>query len=99
VKCGGIFLDDRSLERIVALRRHAEHPAASVHVPSAAGPHAMDPVRYVKCPLCRGIMNRVNFGKRSGVIVDVCKGHGTWFDAGELTRAIEFVAAGGLEET
>jgi Zn-finger nucleic acid-binding protein len=44
-------------------------------------------------------MNRVNFGKRSGVIVDVCKGHGTWFDAGELTRAIEFVARGGLEET
>jgi Zn-finger nucleic acid-binding protein len=43
-------------------------------------------------------MNRVNFGKRSGVIVDVCKEHGVWFDRGELTQAIEFVAKGGLDD-
>ena len=42
-------------------------------------------------------MNRVNFGRRSGVVVDVCKPHGTWFDAGELTQAIEWVSSGGLE--
>jgi Zn-finger nucleic acid-binding protein len=56
-------------------------------------------VRYLKCPLCDELMNRVNFGRRSGVIVDVCTAHGTWFDAGELTRAIAFVARGGLEES
>ena len=44
-------------------------------------------------------MNRVNFGKVSGVIVDVCKLHGTWFDGGELTLVVSFVAAGGLERT
>ena len=44
-------------------------------------------------------MNRVNFGKVSGVIVDVCKAHGTWFDPGELTRVVAFAAAGGLERT
>ena len=44
-------------------------------------------------------MNRVNFGKVSGVIVDVCKVHGTWFDPGELTRVVAFAAAGGLERT
>jgi Zn-finger nucleic acid-binding protein len=49
--------------------------------------------------MCADLMNRVNFGKRSGVIVEVCKPHGVWFDKGELTRAIEFVAAGGLVET
>src|ERR1019366_9286012 len=59
--------------------------------------HSADSVRYVKCPLCHVIMNRVNFGKRSGVIVDVCKEHGVWFDRGEITQAIEFVAKGGLE--
>lgn len=98
--CGGIFLDNKSLEAIVAKQGHAPHQAAGVaHVAPAASRHALDPVHYVKCPLCRAIMNRVNFGKRSGVIVDVCKAHGTWFDAGELTRAIEFVARGGLDET
>jgi hypothetical protein len=35
----------------------------------------------------------------SGVIVDVCKKHGTWFDLGELPRVLAFVAAGGLERS
>lgn len=42
-------------------------------------------------------MHRKNFGGRSGVIVDVCTSHGTWFDAEELPRVLAFVEAGGLE--
>jgi Zn-finger nucleic acid-binding protein len=42
------------------------------------------------------MMNRRNFGGQSGVIVDVCAKHGTWFEAGELPRALEFVESGGL---
>jgi Zn-finger nucleic acid-binding protein len=42
-------------------------------------------------------MNRVNFAHCSGVIVDVCKGHGTWFDQDELTEIVAFIRAGGLE--
>jgi Zn-finger nucleic acid-binding protein len=41
----------------------------------------------------------VNFGKVSGVIVDVCRDHGTWFDGGELTRVVAFAAGGGLART
>ena len=41
--------------------------------------------------------NRINFAKCSGVIVDVCKGHGTWFDRDELTRIVEFIRGGGLD--
>jgi hypothetical protein len=32
------------------------------------------------------------------VIVDVCKTHGTWFDADELRRVVEFVQHGGMEK-
>jgi Zn-finger nucleic acid-binding protein len=42
-------------------------------------------------------MNRINFARCSGVIVDVCKGHGTWFDREELSRIVEFIRDGGLE--
>ena len=42
-------------------------------------------------------MNRINFARCSGVIVDVCKGHGTWFDRDELRAIVEFVRGGGLE--
>ena len=41
-------------------------------------------------------MNRVNFARCSGVIVDICKQHGTWFDRDELSRIVEFIHGGGL---
>ena len=42
-------------------------------------------------------MNRVNFADCSGVIIDVCHDHGTWFDRDELRRVIEFIRAGGMD--
>jgi hypothetical protein len=42
-------------------------------------------------------MNRVNFANCSQVIVDVCRGHGTWFDKDELRRIVGFIRGGGLE--
>ena len=33
------------------------------------------------------MMNRMNFGRLSGTVVDVCSGHGTFLDAGELHRS------------
>jgi Zn-finger nucleic acid-binding protein len=60
-------------------------------------PTSVATVRYVPCPDCGTLMNRVNFGKRSGVVLDACAQHGTWFDAEELRRVVEFVRDGGLE--
>jgi hypothetical protein len=42
-------------------------------------------------------MNRVNFGRLSGVIVDACRGHGTYLDAVELHRIVAFIQSGGLD--
>ena len=52
--------------------------------------------RYWPCPECRRLMNRQNFARVSGIIVDVCKGHGVWFNQGELRRIIEFIRDGGM---
>lgn len=52
-------------------------------------------VKYIKCPVCRNFMNRVNFGHRSGVVVDRCKAHGIWLDNGEVTHLMEWKKAGG----
>src|SRR6185295_6050528 len=54
-------------------------------------------VSYVPCPECKQLMNRINFARCSGVIVDVCRGHGTWFDRDELSRIVEFIRGGGLD--
>lgn len=53
------------------------------------------PVSYIKCPICRKLMNRLNFGTQSGVIVDKCKDHGVWLDGGELRQLMDWVRAGG----
>jgi hypothetical protein len=41
-------------------------------------------------------MNRKLFADRSGIVVDVCREHGTFFDVGELPAIIKFVLSGGL---
>ncbi|MBF0379098.1 MAG: zf-TFIIB domain-containing protein [Desulfamplus sp.] len=52
-------------------------------------------VVYIKCPVCSNFMNRVSFGTRSGVVVDRCKEHGIWLNAGELRHLFEWKKAGG----
>jgi Zn-finger nucleic acid-binding protein len=52
-------------------------------------------IRYIKCPVCQKFMKRVNFGHRSGVIIDLCHGHGVWLDSGEITHLMEWKKAGG----
>jgi hypothetical protein len=42
-------------------------------------------------------MQRKNFARRSGVIVDWCGKHGTWLDADELEDIASFILSGGLE--
>jgi len=53
------------------------------------------PVKYLECPVCLNMMNRVAFGHRSGVVVDQCKAHGVWLDGGEITHLLEWKKAGG----
>jgi Zn-finger nucleic acid-binding protein len=53
-------------------------------------------VKYIKCPVCQKFMNRVNFGSRSGVIIDQCIPHGIWLDSGEITHLMEWKKAGGV---
>jgi Zn-finger nucleic acid-binding protein len=95
-RCGGIFVPKDALAEILC---RAEIGGAVDEPRLAPRANHLEEVRYLPCPLCHGSMNRVNFGRVSGVIVDVCKIHGTWFDAGELTRVVAFAASGGLEKT
>lgn len=97
-KCEGLWVDVATFESIC---RDREQQAA---VLGGASPFpsplelTLAPVRYLRCPDCRTLMNRVNFAKRSGVIVDTCRGHGTWFDRDELRHIVEFIRSGGVEQ-
>lgn len=54
-------------------------------------------IRYFKCPGCGKFMWRKNYMHHSGIIVDTCKKCGTFFDKGELEKAVEFIRKGGIE--
>jgi len=99
-ECLGIFFDNGELEaalhdnvsnvfdvdyrRLKQLNEHERRISA-----------ATDEVRYVKCPICRDLMHRRAYGARSGVIIDSCRAHGVWLDAGELGHLLKWVKAGG----
>ena len=42
------------------------------------------------------MMNRQNFGRLSGTIVDICSGHGIFLDRGELHQVVKFILEGGF---
>lgn len=97
-KCEGLWVDSVTVQHIYAERERQVSLLQVVDssvVPTVA---VEDKVQYLPCPVCRKLMNRVNFAHYSNVVVDICKGHGTWFDRDELRRVIEFIRAGGLDQ-
>jgi len=94
-KCGGQFVEHALLRSL--LETHEQTGQAFPDSPYRRPRKAqLERVHYRPCPLCKRMMNRKNFGGASGVIVDLCAPHGTWFDAGELPQVFAFVASGGL---
>jgi Zn-finger nucleic acid-binding protein len=96
-QCEGIWVDVETLQQICTDRE--KQAFVSSVPPSIDQPLQFETaIRYVPCPICHELMNRVQFAHCSHIVVDVCKPHGTWFDKDELQRAVQFVQAGGLEK-
>jgi Zn-finger nucleic acid-binding protein len=96
--CNGLFLDEIAIKRVIDDRQHVRAGALLAALPRVEH-QPMPPSggrMYIKCPACSTVMNRKLFATGSGVVVDVCRNHGTFFDAGELPSIIEFVQKGGL---
>jgi Zn-finger nucleic acid-binding protein len=100
--CHGVWVSRASIDRLVA--SHADDTLLLALAPGIAATQAprargvgTEPVRYRRCPACGKTMNRVNYARISGIIVDVCRDHGTWFDVHELPALLEFVRRGGLD--
>lgn len=95
-KCDGVWLGVATFETICA---DSERQSAVLGFldKRTVRSQPMTKVNYVPCPDCAQLMNRNNFAKASGVIVDICKQHGVWFDADELPAIIGFIQKGGME--
>ncbi len=97
--CGGVWTDPASLRRLCEDRaaKAAYLGDGTLSAPLKPQDPSAQPIRYRPCAACGDMMNRVNFAGSSGVVVDACRPHGTWFDAEELAAISAFVRAGGLD--
>jgi Zn-finger nucleic acid-binding protein len=95
-KCHAMWVDTATFEHIcgdrdtqaAVLGQYGTPPPPAVTAPE---------VRYRRCVACGTMMNRLNFGRVSGTVIDVCKGHGVFLDAGELHQIVVFLQSGGLD--
>lgn len=97
-KCGGVWIDYETQRKLLKSKMEPFTLDEVRRLRDKFQPLGRtEPIQYVPCPSCRQLMQRKNWGSHSGVIVDFCKEHGTWYDENELEKIFEFVALGGVE--
>jgi Zn-finger nucleic acid-binding protein len=86
---------DEFLRRFTEKKRRLDPSFASKRIQrfTIEGPEG-----YLPCPRCGDLMNRSNYGRISGVLIDSCKPHGMWLDGGEADKIAVFIESGGLAE-
>jgi Zn-finger nucleic acid-binding protein/ribosomal protein L40E len=99
--CHGLWAPDDSFDHLIERAMKTKSVNQYSHTGGGGGDRPSRPfqskVVYRQCPVCGGHMQRKNFARRSGVIMDWCGMHGTWLDANELEEIASFIATGGLE--
>lgn len=94
-RCQGIWIEQEHFEWLTSQRDVFADPS----IPRRWDRPPLPPTEpYVPCPCCDDFMVRINFKRISSVMVDHCRDHGIWLDAGELEQIRCFIANGGLEK-
>jgi Zn-finger nucleic acid-binding protein len=83
-ECGGIWLDSGELELLFEDSQQGRRLLESFH------PEHNIKEKIRPCPICLKKMQKIRAGGESEpVIIDSCrKGHGLWFDSGELAEVL-----------
>ena len=82
-KCEGVWLDSGELELLLEDSDEKNKLLSTFQVDKNCKE------KPLRCPKCMRKMLKVYVGEHDKVLVDKCKkGHGTWFDQGELLQII-----------
>ena len=97
--CSGMWVEAGAFERIIdqQSKRQDQQSLRGYGKGPIRAELEHQKVVYLKCPACNRYMNRRNFGRASGVIIDECKEDGVWLDCDEMGKIAAFVASGGLQ--
>jgi len=94
-QCSGLWLDAGEFKRLATEREAYADESIPYEYQKKPLPEEKG---YLPCVRCGSLMIRKNFKRISGVLIDTCRDHGIWLDAGELEQIRCFIANGGLEE-
>ncbi len=99
-KCNGLWVPGERLDALIqrAVDSARERAASGLSRAERRPLSIAVQFSYRNCPVCGHHMQRKNFGRRSGVVVDWCGAHGTWLDKDELEQIAVFIRDGGLRE-
>ncbi len=102
IECGdclGIWLTPRTFDRtLLEAERASFLSSISLVEPPKPTERKIETVAYLPCLTCGELMNRKQYryaGRSSGVVIDICRDHGTWLDDQELEKIISFIRSGG----
>lgn len=83
--CGGIWLSNADSQKVVAaLPPEVKQMSQNAQANARAKPDVEQPLQ---CVVCRYELKRT--WPVTGIGLDVCATHGTWFDAGELHEVVQ----------
>lgn len=110
-RCVGFWLGHEAFQQLIGKAKHDALPeGTTLDKPQKVAAKLGLPVgstvpksrergwKYRPCVVCHQLMVRRNYGRDSGVILDMCRNHGIWFDAEELARILVWIRAGGEEK-
>lgn len=88
-QCRGMFLD--AVAKRLLAEENADRAAALFAALAADPPTPTTRTELAcMCPVCGVAMHRKLSRTGAGVVIDICKAHGTFFDGGELDRVLTF---------
>lgn len=94
--CSGLWMPLETFDQVCA-DAEASAAALQLSVSRGEGEDERELSKYPKCPTCADAMGRVNYARRSGVFINICRAHGVWLDRDELRAIVEFIRSGGLD--
>jgi len=93
--CRGVWFDADELELLLDTLGFKQDEFLK---DTLSTPEAMTVEKKRRCPICSRHMKKANIGTAPAILIDICaKGHGLWFDGGEMAHLIKQMPEPGAE--
>jgi len=99
-KCSGIWFDKGEInefQNAISDQNLCSEMATTLKDLSAPN-RSTSRTDYLICPVCSQPMSHKKFVDVSGIILDRCAEHGTWTEQEDLTKILEIIGSGKIEE-